>query len=127
MHELSVTQGILQVAVDAATEAGAQRITAIDLVIGDMSSIVDDSVQFYFDLLSRGTLAEGAVLRFRRETASAVCQQCNHQFTVNIPLVPCCPVCQSTQIRISGGRAFYVESIEVDDEHTNCPGNTQRE
>lgn len=116
MHELPVTQGILRVAIEAAEEAGAERITAINLVIGDLTSIVDDSVQFYFDILSQNTPAQGAVLRFQREPAIGHCQDCGHKFVVTIPLVAVCPACDSARLRVNGGREFYVDSIEVDDE-----------
>ena len=91
MHELAVTEGILDVVLTAARQAGAQRIQAIDLVIGDLSGMVDDSIQFYFDILSRDTLAAGATLRFRREPASINCEECGGQFTAQPPLTPICP------------------------------------
>jgi hydrogenase nickel incorporation protein HypA/HybF len=115
VHELPVTQGILDVTLEAARGAGAQRILAINLVVGDLSSIVDDSVQFYFDILSRGTPAEGAVLRFERQPAAARCRDCGHEFEATIPLTPSCPACGSARLEITGGREFRVESIEVDD------------
>lgn len=118
MHELSVTQGILSVALDAARQNGGGRILAIDLVIGELSSIVDDSVQFYFDFLSKDTLAEGATLNFRREAATAACLDCQNQTTVTPPLLPACPACGSARLRVTGGKEFYMESIEVDDEDT---------
>ncbi len=116
MHELPVTQGILSVAIEATQANGGRRITAIDLVIGELASIVDDSVQFYFDILSKDTLAEGATLRFRREAAQGNCWDCGHTFEVSAPIKPLCPACGSARLHVSGGKEFYVESIDVEDE-----------
>lgn len=112
MHELAVTEGIVRVATGA---AGGRRITAIDLRIGALSSFVDDSLQFYFDALSRGTTAEGATLRFRRVPATALCLDCGASFPVAPPLPEGCPGCGSGRLTVTGGDELQVESIEVED------------
>lgn len=115
MHELPATQGMLDVALEAARDTGADRITEIHLVVGELTSIVDDSVQFYFDILSKNTRAAGAVLVFHREPARMTCGACGHEEDVVPPLSPSCPVCDSLRLEVTGGQAFRVESIEVDD------------
>ena len=65
MHELYATQAILDKALEKAAEAKARRITDLHIVVGEISTYVDDSVQFYWDEISKGTLAEGAQLHFR--------------------------------------------------------------
>jgi hydrogenase nickel incorporation protein HypA/HybF len=113
VHELAATRGILDVALEAARDAGADRVLGIDLVVGELASIVDDSVQFYFDILSRATPAEGARLRFRRESARGRCADCGHSFPVRPPLPRACPGCASAALDVTGGQEFYVDSIEV--------------
>jgi hydrogenase nickel incorporation protein HypA/HybF len=113
MHELPITEGILKIATEA---AGDRRITTIHLVVGELSSIVDDSVQFYFDMLSKGTLAEGATLDFERRPATVACQECGKSFEVRAPLPDACPACGSLILRVTGGRELRVDSIEVKDD-----------
>ncbi len=125
MHELAVTQGILDVVIDVAKQNGHRRVTLIELVVGELSSIVDDSIQFYFDILSRESLAEGAKLEFRRQPATANCWDCGSQFSVAAPLVSLCPTCGGARLRVSGGQEFYVDSIEI--EEIPIEGETENE
>lgn len=115
MHELPATQDILATALGAARASGAARISAVDVVIGDLSSMVDESVQFYFDVLSRGTAAEGASLRVRRVRATASCGECGSSYAVRPPLSPICESCGSLRLSVRGGREFFIESIQVDE------------
>lgn len=114
MHELLVTRSMLDTALGTARQHEARRILAIDVVVGDLSSIVDDSVQFYFDFMAHGTAADGALLRFRREPAVALCADCGVSHPVTPPLPHECQACGSWSIRVTGGQEFYIESIEVD-------------
>jgi len=113
MHELAVTQNVLEIALRHARQAGAGRITAIHLVVGQLSSIVDDSVAFYWDFVARGTPAEGARLDFRRLEARFTCQACGTAYPPQGESWSC-PACGSQQVRVTAGEEFYVEAIEVD-------------
>lgn len=125
MHELAATQNLLQIALDAAAGAGATRVLGIDVVIGELTSMVDDSVQFYFDALSRDTAAAGARLRFRREPAIATCSACGHRAAVRPPLLPICEACGGQGITVAGGQEFYVDSIEVENESSGSYADTE--
>ena len=114
MHELAVTESIVEIATRHAAQAGARRVLAINLVIGELSSIVDDSVQFYFDYLSEGTSAQGARLVFNRVGIALVCQACGHRWEP-VGADWRCPVCGAARAQAVQGREFYVDSIEVED------------
>jgi hydrogenase nickel incorporation protein HypA/HybF len=108
MHELSVTESILEIAL---RHGGEQRITDLRLVIGELSTLIDESVQFYWDIVSEGTPAAGATLHFRRVPAQLTCQACGHSYSPREALP--CPACDSEDIRIVSGEEFYLEEIEV--------------
>jgi len=113
MHELAVTEQMLRVAIEYAEEAGASRIARLNLVVGDLSSIVDDSVQFYFDYLSEGTPAAGATLHFERIPARLRCRACGAEFTMG-DMDWTCPHCGALGGDVVAGREFYLDSIEVE-------------
>ncbi len=113
MHELSITQSILDIALRHAEQAGANRITSLNLVIGELSSIVDDSVQFYWDIISRDTIAAGSELHFERTPGTLRCLACGHTFSLDGRDYTC-PVCGEEQVVPVGGDDFRLESIEVE-------------
>jgi len=112
MHELPVTQSILEIAIRHAGEA--KRITRVNLVIGDLSSFVGDSVEFYWDMLSKDTIAEGAELHFRRIKTRFYCSECENKFHPSDSNDFVCPECGSAKVRVIAGKEFRMESIEVE-------------
>ena len=112
MHELSVTESILEIALRHAEQAGGCRITALHLVLGDLATIVDDSVQFYWDIISKDTICEASRLHFNYIEARFLCQECEKEFSIEREMLPC-PYCGSINIRILSGEEFYLESIEI--------------
>ncbi|MFN2195827.1 MAG: hydrogenase maturation nickel metallochaperone HypA [Anaerolineales bacterium] len=113
MHELSVTESILEIALRHAEQAGGCRITALHLVLGDLATIVDDSVQFYWDIISQGTIAEGAVMSFERIPARIRCLDCDLEYTPE-PGTLECPECQGIHLKIITGEEFYLSAIDIE-------------
>jgi hydrogenase nickel incorporation protein HypA/HybF len=113
MHELPVTESILEIALRHAQQANAQRITDLHLVIGQLASIVDDSVQFYWDIVAKDTPAEGARLHFRRIPAELVCRDCNIRYKPDRDDLTC-PFCDGMNVKVVAGEEFFLESIDVE-------------
>ncbi len=113
MHELSVTEGILSIALEKASAAQASKVSRINLVIGELSGVVDECVRFYFDFLRKGTIATEATLSFRRSPTQLRCRNCTTVFSPGNDEWAC-PDCQKQKIDIISGRELYVESIEVE-------------
>ncbi len=113
MHELGITENILQIALEHAEKAGAKRIRRIHLVIGELSGIVDESLRFYFEFVGKNTIAEGAELVLEKKPAQLRCRSCRREFNPPRDLW-ICPTCQSPGPEIIAGREFYMDSIEVD-------------
>ncbi len=113
MHELSVTENLLQITLGYARSNGAARITDLYLVIGQLSSIVDDSVQFYWDAVSEGTPAEGSRLHFQRVPTELRCVECGWRYAPTDDELAC-PACHSIRVEVVAGEEFYLEAIEVE-------------
>jgi len=115
MHELSVTESLLNLALSYANEAKASRVTDLYLVVGKLSSIVDDSVQFYWDFVTENTICQGARLHFECREAVLQCLDCLTEFSITEELRPC-PGCGGIHTKILKGEEFYLDSIEIEKE-----------
>ena len=113
MHELGITESIVDIASNKAREAQASKVVRINLVVGELSGFVPDCIEFYFNSLSKGTITDEATLNFELAPAQFRCRYCSAVFHPQDTLLSC-PKCQSHSLEIAGGRELYVESIEVE-------------
>jgi hydrogenase nickel incorporation protein HypA/HybF len=114
MHELSVTQNILEIAIDYARRNQANQILEIHLQIGEITDFDDEWLQRYFDFVSKGTLAEGARLHITRTPAQLQCRSCSFKFLLDRKTWSSqCPSCGSKDTELISGRELRVEALEV--------------
>jgi hydrogenase nickel incorporation protein HypA/HybF len=114
MHEFSVVTSLLETIQEEARQHGASRVLGVNLVIGERASIMDESLFFYFDMLSPGTLVEGAKLTARRVPSQFDCLECGKSYVAKADFH--CPHCGGIgRIGESGGE-FYIDSIEIEKE-----------
>jgi hydrogenase nickel incorporation protein HypA/HybF len=124
MHEMPVTQGMLNLVLEY---ANGRRVTDVYLKVGRLSPVVPDSIDLFFEYLSKDTLAEGAKLHFDIEPVEMTCQTCGRkadlsawaderpQLIIGKAIAKGCP-CGSKTLRVTGGVAFGVVSISVADD-----------
>lgn len=113
MHELAITQSILDIAQKAAEEHGAVQVKSVRIMLGEYSGVVPQCIQYYFDIVSKGTVAEGALLDIRRLPVVIHCSSCGQDSRID-RLHVACPLCGSTDLKLIQGREFYIESLEVE-------------
>ena len=115
MHELPVTENILKVVLRHAEEAKAEKIVSVSLRIGELSDIIEEWLQRYFDYLSKDTPAEGAALRIERVPVIFRCEGCGNSFPVKVREVRdiVCPSCGGGKATFVSGREFFIKNIEV--------------
>ena len=113
MHELAITQGIIAAAVPEAERHGAKRILEIRLRIGEFSGVFPEYIQEYFNIASRGTLAEGAKLTIDRIPIAIRCNDCDFEGEIQKRKIHC-PECGSSEIKLISGKEYYVDSLEVE-------------
>jgi hydrogenase nickel incorporation protein HypA/HybF len=120
MHELPVTESILEIALRYAKKAQATRITDLHLVIGQLATLVDDSIQFYWDMIAKDTIAEGARLHFQRIPAELLCLDCGNRYAPDDEILAC-PKCQSVRVKVTAGEEFRLDSIDVENADSAGP------
>ena len=113
MHELALTEGIIEIVREQAEKNGFSRVLEITLKVGAYSGVIPECLQEFFPIASRGTRAEGAALVIEPVPAAFRCAACG--FEGPIPArTACCPQCGSAAIRMIAGREFYVENLKVE-------------
>ena len=117
MHELALSGAIVNTAVK---HAQGRRVSLVSLRVGTLRQVVPDTLDFYFGLVARGTLCEGARLEQEVVPALLRCAACAHQWPIDLPAFRC-PSCGSADVAAVAGEEFEVESIEIEEELCTAP------
>ncbi len=113
MHEMAITQGILDIVLDSAKTSNAKKVTSVTLVVGSLSQVVPDCVSFYFEIMTKDTIAEGAEFIVKEVPAKAECTKCGTVFEAEDMSLKC-PECGEIFGKLISGRELSVESINID-------------
>ena len=95
MHELGITQGIIDRAREVAVANGARKVAGLYVVMTPAADFTQDSIEMYFEMLtSEDELFKGATLHFEHKPIAATCLSCSDEFSTDAPH-PICPQCGS--------------------------------
>lgn len=110
MHELSLTQNILE---NALANAGTKRIVRVNLLMGRFSDESEESIRFYWNELAKGTSAQNAELHFEGMEAEMRCLDCGNVFQPDGES-SLCPHCLSHRLQLLSGDDVRLDSIDVE-------------
>jgi hydrogenase nickel incorporation protein HypA/HybF len=108
MHELSLTQGVVEAITD---RLGDRRVVMVRLEIGKLSGVVVDSVRFCFDLVVAGTSLAGARLEVVEPGGRARCRDCGSEFRSDDPILLCS--CGSSDVEVLAGTELLIKAVQL--------------
>jgi hydrogenase nickel incorporation protein HypA/HybF len=114
MHELSLISGLLNMVETYERTHGFGQVNALRLSFGRLSGIDPGALRFAFEVQSKGTKAEGAVLEFDIRPVGLYCLSCERELQVERYPVPC-PECEGDNvIMTSGTETLQLLEMDVD-------------
>ena len=115
MLEYSIVEGVLDSVIPAAEKAGADRIVCVRLRVGDMTEVVQESLDFMWGICceQRGPMVEGCRLEVEYVYPRSACLKCGHEFEHDRFHLKC-PECGSASTMLLSGRELEIASMDVD-------------
>jgi len=113
MHEMSIAQSLLDIVLEESRKHDLASVRVVRLQIGAMAGVVPEALTFCFELLTRDTLASGALLEIETTAVVARCSGCERLVPVE-DRVFLCSHCGDPLLELVSGRELSIMSIEGD-------------
>jgi hydrogenase nickel incorporation protein HypA/HybF len=113
MHEMGITAGIIASVEEAAKTEGATKINEVRISIGDLTDIQEFALQFAWEALTPGTMAEGSTLVVTHVPGKSRCGMCGTEFEHDKYDLTC-PKCDNFVIEPLTGRELQIDTIDID-------------
>jgi len=113
MHEYAITESIVRITEEELLKSKAKKVLEIKLVVGELTGLVPECIQSYFDIISKGTTVYGAILKIEKKSVNVKCNDCGFESPMDLSKDNCSS-CGSSNLKLIGGREYYIESMEVE-------------
>jgi len=111
MHELALSQSILDLVAEYARNNGVDRVTRVTIEVGAAAGVEPEALRFCFECVAADTVAQGAELAIETIALSVRCRDCACQFTPE-RMFAVCPRCGSGAPDVLSGRELRVKSFD---------------
>lgn len=118
MHEMSLVESVREIVEATARANGADRVRVVRLRIGRLATVEPEALRFCFDVVMKGSVAEGARLEIEATPGAAWCWDCSAPVTIGA-LTEACPACGGHRLEVTGGTEMRVHELEL-----GAPGET---
>lgn len=112
MHEMSLCEGMRGVIEDQARQHKVEKIAKVRVEIGRFAGVEIAALQFAFEVVMRGSVAEGAELITIDLPGKALCYDCMKDVEIDHRLDPC-PECGGGKLMPQGGDEMRIKDLEV--------------
>ncbi len=112
MHEVGLMQNALDLAIEAAARQRAGRIHRLTLRVGALAGVEPAALEFAFEVVVAGTVAEGARLVVESAVVTCFCQPCGREFEPACAVFEC-PRCGEVSRDVRRGYELELASLEV--------------
>ncbi len=113
MHEMGVAQQMINIALASIpTDIINPKVERLNLKIGNLAAVVEESLRFCFEIISKESALEGAELVIEHVPVQVRCKKCNKVWKVDGPIFSC-QSCKDSGIEVISGRELEIVSIEV--------------
>jgi hydrogenase nickel incorporation protein HypA/HybF len=112
MHEVSLLENAMELALGYAQQQGATQIHRLTLRVGELSGVIPEALQFAFDIVVQGTIAQKAQLSIETIPAICYCSTCRQDFQPTDWIYEC-PTCHQLSAKLLQGRDLELVSLEV--------------
>jgi hydrogenase nickel incorporation protein HypA/HybF len=113
MHEMSLCEGVLQVLEEQARVQHYRKVKTVWLEIGALAGVEVSAMQFSYEVVSRGSIADGSELKIISLPATAWCMECAKTVDIEQRYDPC-PHCGGHQLQPTGGDELRIKELEVE-------------
>ena len=115
MHEMGIAQQLVQIALDSIPDdIENPKVEKVNLKIGKLAAVVDTSLTFCFEIITKDTALENATLNIDFIPVTIHCKSCENTREVDDPMFQC-PFCENSEIELLTGREIEIISIELAD------------